>query len=92
MGTAPVRIYTLYGCGYCTRAKELLQGRGVRFDEVDATNDKAVQQWLKTVTGRSTFPQIFIHGVSVGGCSDLQELDASGELPRKLQSGRPRRF
>ena len=89
---APVRIYTLEGCGYCTRAKELLLSRGIPFDEVDGTENKPVQEWLKTATGRTTFPQVFIHGVSVGGCSDLHELDASGELMQRVQSGRPRRF
>jgi glutaredoxin 3 len=91
-GRQAVRIYTLAGCGYCTRAKELLLARGIPFDEVDGTTDKALQGWLKTTTGSSTFPQIFIRGTSVGGCSDLQELDASGQLQAMLQSGRPTRF
>jgi len=87
-----VRIYTLVGCGYCTRAKELLHSRGIPFDEVDGTGDKALQQWLKVKTGSSTFPQIFIRDTPVGGCSDLQELDASGALQQMLQGGRPTRF
>ena len=30
--------------------------------------------------GRHTVPQIFIGGAHIGGCDDLMELDARGEL------------
>ena len=35
---APVTIYTRDGCGYCARARHLLQAKQVEFDELNAGN------------------------------------------------------
>ena len=35
-------------------------------------------------TGWQTFPMVFVKGVLVGGCSDLEKLIESGELKRLL--------
>ena len=75
-----VRIYTTTYCGYCTAAKSLLQRRGVRFEEVDCTNDPGVRRWLIDQTGQRTVPQIFIAGVPVGGFDELSRLDRGGRL------------
>ena len=40
--------------------------------------------WLEEVTGRTTVPQIFIDGKSVGGYDDIAELERSGELDKLL--------
>jgi len=42
---------------------------------------------LKLWTGWQTFPMIFVHGVLVGGASDLEELMASGKLDEMLKQG-----
>ena len=34
---AKVEIYTKWGCGFCSRAKALLTGKGVAFEEIDIT-------------------------------------------------------
>ena len=34
---AEVDIYTTPFCGFCYRAKALLEGKGVRFTEIDVT-------------------------------------------------------
>ena len=44
----------------------------------------ATRAWLAQVTGRTTVPQVFINGKSVGGADDLRALDAKGELDRLL--------
>jgi monothiol glutaredoxin len=39
---------------------------------------------LKLWTGWPTFPMVFVQGILVGGCNDLQALIASGELKRMV--------
>lgn len=84
MNTVRVVVYTTQVCPYCVRAKALLTGRGIPFDEVDVTHDAAKRRWLMDTTGRRTVPQIFIDGRGIGGSDELHELDRSGELQRLL--------
>jgi glutaredoxin 3 len=81
---ADVKIYTRQWCGYCTAAERLLRGKGVAFENIDCTGDRAKREWLVEVTGRSTVPQIFIDGKAIGGYDDMKALDRSGELDRLL--------
>jgi glutaredoxin 3 len=81
---AHVKIYTTDTCPYCFAAKDLLSRKGVAFEEVDVTGDPRTRAWLASATGRRTVPQTFINGKSVGGCDDLHDLDAAGELDKLL--------
>ena len=77
----PVTIYTRQFCGYCARAKSLLEEKGVDFVERDATfSPELRQEMLGKSNGRTTFPQIFIGSTHVGGCDDLYALDRAGKL------------
>lgn len=81
----PVTIYTRQFCGYCARAKQLLQGKGVDYVEHDATgNAELRQEMIAKAGGQSTFPQIFIGGAHVGGCDDLHALERAGKLDAML--------
>jgi glutaredoxin 3 len=82
--SADVQVYTTDYCPYCTRAKALLDKRGIAYEEIDVSSDTEKRAWLVQATGRRTVPQIFIKGEPVGGCDDLYALDRSGELSRKL--------
>ncbi|OJT96890.1 glutaredoxin 3 [Metarhizobium album] len=85
---ASVIIYTRQFCGYCARAKSLLQSKGVDFVEHDATYAPDLRQEMIEKAGRSTFPQIFINGQHVGGCDDIHALDRAGKLdPMLAQQG-----
>ena len=76
-----VEIYTKVFCGYCSRAKRLLQSKGVEIEEIDITLGGARRaEMLQRAPGRMTVPQIFIDGRHVGGCDDLHALDALGGL------------
>ena len=78
---AEVVIYTRQLCGYCARAKSLLESKGVSFTEHDATFSQELrQEMIGKANGRTTFPQIFIDGRHVGGCDDLHALDRDGKL------------
>ena len=82
---AKVEIYTKFGCPYCTRAKALLAGKGVAYEEYDVTMDMAKrQEMLAKSNGRTTVPQIFIDGRHVGGSDDLAALERAGQLDPML--------
>jgi glutaredoxin 3 len=81
---AEVVVYRTPFCGYCVRAKHLLESKGVRFREVDVSGDPAKRKWLIDVTRQRTVPQVFINGQPVGGFDELARLNRSGELDRLL--------
>ena len=82
---ASVVIYTREFCGYCARAKSLLQSKGVDFVEHNATYSPDMrQEMIAKSNGGATFPQIFINEVHVGGCDDLHALDRAGRLDPML--------
>ena len=84
---ADVVIYTKPGCGYCHAAKALLDGKGVDYTEIVASNDPAKkQEMIQRSGGRMTFPQIFIDGKHVGGSDDLHALDRKGQLDALLEA------
>jgi glutaredoxin len=39
---------------------------------------------LKEISGRETFPNIFLNGQTLGGSDDLEELHESGQLAALL--------
>jgi glutaredoxin 3 len=87
---AEIEIYTRQLCGYCMLAKSLLESRNVAFKEYDATFDPAMRrEMIGRANGSSTFPQVFINGNHVGGCTELQALDRSGKLDGLLATEPP---
>jgi len=78
-------MYTTTICPYCIRAKMLLKGKGVPFEEINVSGDHDTRAWLVKVTGRRTVPQIFINDEPIGGFDEMRELDRAGELDKKLE-------
>jgi glutaredoxin 3 len=80
-----VTIYTRMMCGYCAAAKRLLDRKGVAYTEHDASfSPELRQEMIARSGGPSTFPQIFIGDVHVGGSDDLHALEAAGKLDALL--------
>jgi glutaredoxin 3 len=77
-------MYTTAWCGYCTRAKALLDARGLDYDEIDLGDDPAFRARLNELTGGWTVPQIVIAGSPIGGYAELRRLDRDGRLERLL--------
>lgn len=86
---AEVKIYTTSWCGYCRSAERLLDKKQVKYENHDVTRDPTTRRWLVDVTGRTTVPQVFINGKSVGGYDDIAALDRRGELDRLLAESPP---
>lgn len=78
---AKIEIYTKAFCGYCARAKALLDSKGADYDEFDITMGGPKRaEMLERAPGRTTVPQIFIDGQHVGGSDDLAALERAGKL------------
>ena len=75
-----VVMYSTQWCPYCARARTLLRGKGVEFEEIDIESGSGLREQMQARSGRRTVPQIFIGETHVGGCDDLHALDARGEL------------
>lgn len=75
-----IRVYTKRACAYCLQAKQLLQRKGLAYEEIDLGSDPGAEANLTALTGFRTVPQIFINERFVGGFSDLAILSAAGEL------------
>ena len=78
---AKVEIYTKTFCGFCVRARHLLEAKGVTFEEyvIDGGGPKR-DEMIQRANGRTTVPQIFIDGRHIGGCNDLYDLEREGKL------------
>jgi glutaredoxin 3 len=77
---ARIEIYTTPFCGYCARAKGLLDSKGAAYEEVDVMMDEKKRAEMRERSRRSTVPQIFINGQHIGGSDELAALDQAGKL------------
>ncbi len=85
MSEPRIEIYTKFGCGYCYRAKQLLDLKGARYEEFDITlGGPKKQEMLERAPHARTVPQIFIDDMLVGGSDELADLDRTGKLDMLL--------
>lgn len=83
-----VEIYSTAFCPYCSRAKALLDSKGVDYEVYDITmGGPRRAEMIARADGRQTVPQVFIGGIHVGGSDDLAAAERSGELDRLLAAG-----
>jgi glutaredoxin 3 len=75
-----ITLYMTDWCGYCVRAKALLDAKGLSYEEIDLADDPHFRQTLLDLTGGWTVPQIVIDGKPVGGYAELYALERSGRL------------
>ncbi|WP_067521238.1 GrxA family glutaredoxin [Endozoicomonas ascidiicola] len=62
------------GCGFCVRAKQLLDAKGYPYKYVDIYEEGISKADLSKTVGKTveTVPQIFHGEQYVGGCTDLE--------------------
>lgn len=76
-----VDIYTKATCGFCMRAKMLLDKLGVSYNEIKIDFESELREKMIARTGGAyTVPQIFIGDTYVGGCDDLFALYSQNKL------------
>ena len=76
-------MYSTRWCGYCVRAKALLDSRGLEYEEIDLGEDLDRAR-LNELTGGWTVPQIVIDDRPIGGYTELWRLDRDGRLDELL--------
>jgi len=75
-----IQMYTTRWCGYCVRAKALLEERGIEYEEISLDDDPGFRQTVHDRTGGWTVPQILIDEKPIGGYVELWRLDKAGGL------------
>lgn len=81
----PVTLYTTSICGYCARAKRLLDSKNVSYTEIDVMRQPEKRsEMVQRSNGGRTVPQIFIGDQHIGGSDDLMALERAGKLDRLL--------
>ncbi|MCI0429853.1 MAG: glutaredoxin 3 [Rhodospirillales bacterium] len=81
-----VEIYSSLFCPYCTRAKRLLDQKGVDYIDVDVVADTTKRsEMMRRAGGRTSVPQIFIDGAHIGGSDELYALERQGRLDALLR-------
>jgi len=83
---AKVVMYAADWCGYCARARLLLDSKGVAYEEIDVDVTPGADAEMRARSGRRTIPQIFINDQHIGGAEDLEALEAEGRLDPLLKS------
>lgn len=81
-----VVVYSSDYCPYCSRAKQLLAGKSVDFDEIKVDGKPQLRAEMVKKAGRTSVPQIWIGSVHVGGCDDLFALERAGKLDALLSA------
>jgi len=70
--TFDVLIYTKETCPYCAKAKALLDRQGLSYEEIRIDlHPQKREEMIQKSNGRTTVPQVFLHGQHIGGCDDL---------------------
>jgi glutaredoxin 3 len=77
---ARIEMYTTAWCGFCSRARALLEEHGLPYEEIRIDDEPSFRDRLLDLTGRWTVPQILIDGQPIGGYTELRELERRGVL------------
>ncbi|TDR22784.1 glutaredoxin 3 [Marinicella litoralis] len=78
-------IYSTQLCPYCNAAKQLLNSKGLKYEEIRVDLDRQERAIMMQRSGRTSVPQIFIGEKHIGGFDDLNALNRSGKLDQLLK-------
>jgi glutaredoxin 3 len=67
-------VWSKDACPYCVQAKNLLQLKGIQYEERNITQGTWTrEQLLESVPNARTLPQIFLDNKLVGGFNELKK-------------------
>jgi cysteine synthase A len=89
----PVVMFALEWCEFCWSVRKVLAKFGIAYRSVDLDSvayqqdnrGGKLREALRAKTGCNTFPQIFIGGEFIGGCTELFDGLKDGKLAERLQ-------
>lgn len=67
-----VAVFTKPGCPFCAKAKQTLQDKGIKYEEIVLGKD-ATTVSVRAITGKASVPQVFIGGQYIGGSEALDQ-------------------
>lgn len=76
----PVLMYIKPTCGYCSRARSILDSNDIQYKVIDITGNNQLRKEMMDLSGRRTVPQIFINRKHIGGCLELMRMSKRGDL------------
>ncbi len=77
-------LYTTAWCGYCIRAKALLDDLGLAYDDVSLDDDPGFRQRVYELSRQWTVPLVVIDGEPIGGYDELSALNRTGALAERF--------
>ena len=81
---AKIEMYYSEWCGFCHRARALLEAKGVQWTGHDVDMAAGLRQEMMDRGAGRTVPQLFVDGAPMGGCAELFALEAEGRLDAML--------
>ncbi len=81
---ANVIVYSSAHCPYCVMAKQLLERKGVSYEEIRVDLDPSKREEMMKKSRQRTVPQIFINNKAIGGYTDLVAIDRAKQLDSLL--------
>lgn len=87
----PIMIFmkgnpTFPRCGFSAAVVDIFERMGVQYGAMDILPDPRLRQMLSSHSNWPTIPQVFIRGEFIGGCDIVREMDANGELKKKVEA------
>lgn len=79
-------MYTSSWCPFCIRAKQLLDAKGLSYEEISVDGQPQKRAEMMQISGRHTVPQIWVNDHHVGGCDELYQMEHNGQLDKLIKN------
>ena len=66
-------VWSKPACGYCVKAKNLLQAKGIEYEERNIAEGWKIQDLLEAAPNAKTMPQIWLDAKYIGGYLELED-------------------
>ncbi len=63
-------VYSKLGCPYCTKVEQVLQLANLEYVVYKLNEDFTREQFYSEFGHGSTFPQVIVNELHIGGCTD----------------------
>jgi glutaredoxin len=67
-----ITVYGKHNCGYCTKAKNLLESKKIPYQYITIGEDIGVDEFVALYPNVRTAPYILNNSTAIGGFTDLQ--------------------
>jgi|TARA_A100001391_G_scaffold33643_1_gene18252 glutaredoxin 3 len=64
-------VWSKPACPFCVKAKNLLQSKGIEYEEKNIAEGHKIQDLLEAVPNAKTMPQIWLDDKHIGGYYEL---------------------